>query len=115
MHVQRLAHNQILFREVNERIRDVVEARDGSTEFVCECSREDCRDTIELDLAMYEGVRAHPNRFLVKPGHEMLEIEQVAEKNRAFLLIEKIVEADYAVKHGPRARDENLRSKVVDQ
>jgi hypothetical protein len=36
MHVQRLAHNQILFREVNERIRDVVEARDGSTEFVCE-------------------------------------------------------------------------------
>jgi hypothetical protein len=54
--LERLARNQALFREVNERIETI--AGDSETvEFVCECSNPDCISTIELKMGEYERVR----------------------------------------------------------
>jgi hypothetical protein len=70
---ERVGKNEALFREVNERIRELNDAfddpRGGPVDFVCECSLEGCRDYVPLTLAEYADVRAHATRFLVAPGH----------------------------------------------
>lgn len=71
---ERVGKNEALFREVNERIKDVSGNHvvfDGAAplQFVCECSDEGCSEPVELTLAEYEAVRADPTHFLVAPGH----------------------------------------------
>ena len=89
--LERLVRNQFLFREVNERIREVTEGFSivRSADFVCECSRADCRETVELDLDEYEGIRSTPTVFVIARGHEFPEIENVIDTNDRFMLVEK--------------------------
>jgi hypothetical protein len=66
--LERLARNESLFREVNERIEYLAEvneridyrAEGAANKFVCECSNTDCISTIELTVAEYEHVRSNP-------------------------------------------------------
>jgi len=63
----------VLFRQVNERLKDVAEATgvfDSGPEFVCECADESCTARIRLSLGEYERLRADPRRFVVLTGHE---------------------------------------------
>jgi hypothetical protein len=102
--LDRLARNQVLFREVNERVNEVAPDEDGGrTEYMCECSREDCLETIPLDPAEYEGVRSSPNLFVIAPGHELLEIDRVVEEQDRFTLVEKTNGEDLAIKTDPRS------------
>jgi hypothetical protein len=67
------SRNQVLFREVNERVREVVAlllTTGEEVEFLCECGDDTCIETIRLDLREYEGVRASAHRFVMVPGHE---------------------------------------------
>jgi hypothetical protein len=70
---ERIGRNQALFREVNERIKDVSATLDvgdsSGIEFVCECSRTECHASVSLQLSGYERIRRHPARFLVAIGH----------------------------------------------
>jgi hypothetical protein len=52
----RVAHNEALYREVNERIRDIhLElAATERTDILCECGRDDCTTPIGLSAAEYE-------------------------------------------------------------
>jgi hypothetical protein len=62
-----------LFREVNERIRDVSRRfgfASGSYEFFCECTRSDCFVRVELPGDLYDEIVAGGHRFLVAEGHE---------------------------------------------
>jgi hypothetical protein len=104
--LERLARNQVLFREVNERLRELVGDSATSTEFLCECSNPDCTKTIALDVEEYEGVRSGPNLFAVTRGHEIATIERVVGETDTYKLVEKITGADYAVKTDPRSRGE---------
>jgi hypothetical protein len=65
--LERLARNQALFREVNERI-EATAGNNTKIEFVCECSDTECIETIDLRLTDYEQIRANPLRFVIKPG-----------------------------------------------
>jgi hypothetical protein len=94
----------MLFREVNERLRETVGSFDGPLEFVCECSNEDCIETVGVALEAYEDVRAHANLFIVASGHELLEVECVVDQGPGYLLVEKIVAADAVIKADPRSR-----------
>jgi hypothetical protein len=89
--LERLVRNQLVFREVNDRIREVRGKFDlqGSTDFICECSREDCTEAVSLAPGEYEAVRSSPTLFVIVPGHETLEVEQVMEVNERFMLVEK--------------------------
>jgi hypothetical protein len=94
----RAGENQVLFREVNERIDELNEAfRDFSAygSWVCECANETCVERIELTLAEYGGVRAVPERFAVKPGesHVWPDIERVVEKHDRYWVVEKTGDA----------------------
>ena len=84
--LERLARNQAIFREVNERIGYLAEvnerigyvAEDATSEFVCECSNTECISTIELTVAEYERVRSNPTWFVIKPDHDVARIERLS-------------------------------------
>jgi hypothetical protein len=66
---ERAAQNQALFRSINERIEDMnrIEQLTPYATWVCECADLNCVESVELTLGEYEAVRAHANRFVVKP------------------------------------------------
>ncbi len=100
------ARTQSLFREVNERIEEVTTGRSALGEVVCECADQNCAETIPLALAEYERVRRVPTHFLIRPGHEVPEIERVVEDTGRYVVVEKIEEAGYvATKLDPRGRE----------
>ncbi len=103
---KRLAQNETLFREINERVNELA-ARHGSDGHVytyfCECSNPDCTLQLELTNGAYESVRAHGARFIVAPGHEMPEIETVVERSDGWWIVEKrAADAEIAEEHDPR-------------
>jgi hypothetical protein len=106
VHVERLARNQVLFREVNERLRELLDGSVGQTEFLCECSDPDCTENVPLEVVEYERIRANPNRFVITPGHEVPAIERVVWESDRYFLVEKVVGADYVVRTDPRSRTE---------
>ena len=87
-----LAKNEVLFRQVNERIEAISEAfpsEDEAMEFLCECDQPDCRETVNLSRAEYELVRAEPTHFIVRAGHDDPRVEHVAHSNDRFVVVEK--------------------------
>jgi hypothetical protein len=89
-----LAKNEALFRGVNERVREVKgDLGDGDPEskieFICECGRSDCVDHVTLTVAEYEAVRAKETHFLLKPGHEAVEVEDVVWAGDRYVVVEK--------------------------
>jgi hypothetical protein len=103
--LERLARNQVLFREVNERLAELAEGSGKSpADFCCECSRMDCDEMIELDRDEYEGIRSSSNLFVVAPGHETPEVERIIDENDRFTLVEKTNGAQLAVDMDPRRR-----------
>jgi hypothetical protein len=97
---EQVARNEAIFREVN----DSIEAGRWPGEeghaiaFRCECSQLRCTVMIELSHDDYESVRSHPRRFLVAPGHELLEAETVVERRAGYLVVEKRREAGEVAK-----------------
>jgi hypothetical protein len=73
---------------VNERAAQI--ATPGAPGvFLCECSRGDCAETLELPPGVYEIVRSSLNLFVIAPGHECLEVDLVIEARATFTLVEK--------------------------
>jgi len=105
---KRMAENETLFREVNERVRAIASVHgsdDHVYEFYCECSNADCTFQVKATLSEYEAVRAYPNRFIVAPGHQLPEIETVEERSDSWWVVEKHGEAaELAKRHDPRDR-----------
>jgi len=81
----RAGRNQSLYREVNERVKELNDAFDALPigEWICECANEECFETIELTHEEYEAVRAEGTRFFVKPDdpHVLPEAENVVERH----------------------------------
>ncbi len=105
----RAARNQVLYREVNEKIADLNEAFVQvvaiSGSWVCECVDEACAGPMELTLAEYEQVRAYPDRFAVLPGHLDQTAERVVVEHSGYVVVEKLgLAARFAAEHDPRAR-----------
>jgi hypothetical protein len=91
---KRVAKNEGVFREINERIEAGRWPGDASGAAVrCECANLGCNLMLELTPADYERVRAHPRRFVVAPGHEAPESEKVVDRAGDYLVIEKLDEA----------------------
>ena len=102
---RRIAFNESVFREVNERIQQLGEQFESTeAEYVCECADLSCTERLELPSADYEHVRSRPDRFLLVPGHERPEVERVVEDHGHYLVVEKLAGADeVAVETDPRA------------
>jgi hypothetical protein len=67
------ARRRALFREVNERIRDVSRQfglPTGSYEVFCECTRPECQLRVVVPGEVYDEIVAGGRQYLVAPGHE---------------------------------------------
>ena len=86
----RLAKNETIFRAGNESIDKAAGGRVEKPPYLCECGEKSCLARVELTPAEYEGVRTHPARFFVVPGHEDLTAgEVVVEQKDRFTVVEK--------------------------
>jgi hypothetical protein len=99
-----LTRRQILFREVNERVLEVIDSDTPEIEtidFLCECSSDDCIEVIALTNEEYEAVRSSGTRFAVVPGHETSDAEKVVFRGDHFIAIEKTARPDLALAADP--------------
>jgi hypothetical protein len=104
----RMARNEALFRQVNERVRDVSQAfatlDSTPVGFVCECGRQDCTERVPLRLQEYEAVRAEPIRFFVIRGHADAAVDRIVEDHGSYVVVEKLPhEQDVARDTDPRS------------
>jgi hypothetical protein len=88
---QRIAKNEALFRQVNERIEELNQklAEGSFSDFLCECGDDDCTAPVSMTIAEYEDVRSKPTRFVIAIGHEIIDVERVVETNERFSVVEK--------------------------
>ena len=104
---QRLAQNETLFREVNERVETLAHQLGPNVpyEFLCECANADCTFRLTLPLKVYESVRADPQQFVVLPLHYTPEVEDLVLKEDAYWVVRKTGEAgEYVEQLDPRSR-----------
>jgi len=105
---ERLARNEAGFRSLNDALGADVHARlsgSGSSVpgFVCECGDVDCEEIVQVELSAYESVRSDPCLFLVRPGHEVLDVEDVVRREDGYLVVRKHEEvADIVRETDPR-------------
>jgi hypothetical protein len=96
---ERLAKNEAIFREVNERVGEVASSFDIGgrgdyyVDFVCECADATCFEQVSLTLAEYREIRASPIRFALRNGHVDEEVDRVVAENDRFTTVEKKGEA----------------------
>jgi hypothetical protein len=90
-HERRIGRNEALFREVNERMKDVHKEW-GLTEvmeIVCECGDLGCTEQLTIAAARYEDVRSDATWFAVIPGHDVATVEQIVASHRAYDIVQK--------------------------
>ena len=88
----RAAQNQMLFRSVNDQIMEAGEKLGDSTEeldFACECADDLCVEKIRLSPHQFLGIESETNRFIVRRGYEVPEVEDVIAERDGFLLVSK--------------------------
>ena len=113
----RLAKNEALFREVNERISEISqelapgadnpELIDG---LICECSDTLCLERVgPLTIREYEGIRQDPRRFIIAAGHQAADVERVVDRQPTYWTVDGGKTRRRAIRRGARARPEKLR------
>ena len=105
---KRVGRNEDLFREVNERLRELGEGFtlvSEQAEFICECANNTCVERIQMPLSTYEEIRSDPKRFFVVKGHELPEYEKVVRENEGYIVVEKLPggPAGIAIRDDPRS------------
>ncbi len=99
---RRVALTEANGRRVNEAI-ERGHREDDHAAFVCECGLIGCSTVLSVTLADYERVRSHFDQFLVSPGHEIGEIEEVVVTEEGYVVVRKTGEgADVAAETDPR-------------
>jgi hypothetical protein len=105
---KRVGRNEVLFRKVNERLRELGEGFSlvsEEAEFVCECANTACAERIQMPLATYEEIRADPKRFFLIKGHEEQEYERIITESDRYYIVEKVAggAAGIAIRDDPRS------------
>src|SRR5205809_7601752 len=93
----RLAKNEAVFRQVNERVIEIkeelgpdprpLELVDG---LICECSDAGCLERVgPRTISDYEAVRGDPRRFIIAANHQAFDVEGVLVMNPSYGVVEK--------------------------
>lgn len=89
---KKVARNQAMYRQVNERIEELNEAFDemsGEFVVVCECADPMCAEQIALSRDAYERTRANSAQFILRPGHQAADIEDLVATEGDYVIVEK--------------------------
>ena len=103
---KRVAQNESIFRLVNEQIEggNVRSEVTEEQEYVCECGNVRCTDRVYMTSDEYRRVRSNARRFFVIPGHDLPDVETVAERHERYAVVEKFgVGGAVAEAHDPRS------------
>jgi hypothetical protein len=91
--LRRIALNEASFRAANERLEQMnaAFARVGAAELpvVCECGDGACLEQFTVAFDEYRSARADPLQFIVRPGHEIPDAEEVVERQDAYVVVRK--------------------------
>ena len=102
----RIGKNELLLREVNERIEEIGAPTDDQPwiGFICECGDVGCVEQVQLERKEYEAVRANAQHFLTVVGHETPALERVIMRRERYQVVEKDKgePAELAVQTDPR-------------
>jgi hypothetical protein len=95
---RRAAKNQSLFREVNERVKEVNDRHHIAltlTHWLCECADETCTERIALSPREYESLREISTRFVIAPQREHFvpDVERIVRRHGRYWVVEKEGEA----------------------
>jgi hypothetical protein len=93
---ERLAANEVRFRQINEEAHAQRESVGGGR-FVCECADRSCTKWITMPLAEYAKVREHPRWFVIAPSHEIPDVEAIVRRGEGWWVIEKPEEVTHVV------------------
>jgi len=79
------------FRSANKSILDVAAELDvgGRVPFLCECSDTRCRELIRMPWEEFAALHRHGDLYVVVPGHELLEVEQLVAESKTYNVVEK--------------------------
>ena len=102
---QRMVENEVFFREENESIQKGLDEvnkvakehgirpinfnKKQTIHFNCECSDENCTETVAMTLERYNEIHQERDAFIVKNGHEKPIIEDVLVKKSEHLIVKK--------------------------
>lgn len=94
---EQMAENEAFLREVNERIAEktielageAAEPSQQECDFLCACGRPGCSEIVSVTIAEYEDAQAKDDLFVIAPGHETPEIEEVVERHESYLVVRK--------------------------
>jgi hypothetical protein len=81
-----IGENETVFRDVNELVRPL--DREVRT-VLCECGDAACREQLEIAHDEYTRLREDPTLFVLRPGHDFAETEQVEAKHLEYWIVRK--------------------------
>lgn len=99
---ERIAANEASYRDLNETI-EAGTAGGRRFQLICECGEVDCTGALNIGREEYAAVRANPRRFIVLPGHEIPDTEDVVERQAGYFVVEKHENVAHIVDPGGRA------------
>jgi hypothetical protein len=67
----------------------VATAGESRLAVLCECANPDCTERIQIATAEYAAVRSDSRQFVVVPGHEFVDVEEVVTRNDRFEIVRK--------------------------
>jgi hypothetical protein len=91
----RAATNQTLFREVNERVKELNEGFSlilPLGDWVCECANDTCIERVVMSANEYEAVRGDGAHFFIAPSNEHVwpDVERVTRRTDRYWIVEMI-------------------------
>lgn len=97
--------NEMIFRRINEKVGtdldtlDDMHTEDGNPHLVrdddlllafkCECSDENCKARISLELSTYKKIHSNRDAFIVKTNHQVDPIEKVLVEEEEYNVVVK--------------------------
>lgn len=105
LHERRQIENEMIFRRLNEKIGDQLEALDSQLiehnhpEFIqdknmvmhfrCECSDENCNARIPIQLGEYQAIHEDRSAFIIKHDHQVEAIEEIIQRKDTYSVVKK--------------------------
>jgi hypothetical protein len=94
---ERAAKNELVFRAVNEQIlkmTDRLRTQLDDIDIVCECVDTSCVGTIRVVADDFAEFERQDGVFVVLPGHEDENVEDVVTRTKDYVIVRKQVVAD---------------------
>lgn len=77
-----------VFRWMNEQVPLVQDDWPTTAyDLICECGDRDCLRVLTIDRRTYEQIALAPLHFVVLPGHERADLEDVVEKQPTHVVV----------------------------